>query len=113
MVSNETIVIERLVEIALKNGDISLSDDNKVTINQLQSVSLDTLYKYGCRNWDDSGLLLITPSILKIIKNNEWLDCIDGNQELIGRDDIDTDTRGGCIAFGFIHPILKEQSKVK
>lgn len=100
-------IIELLTELKFSDSDDDLSDDRKFSINQLLSLSPDELYKHGCGLWDDSGLVLITKRILNILKSGEQLLSISGNNAVIGKDYIDDDTRGGCLAFGFIHPSAK------
>ena len=60
--------------------------------------------KYG-NKWDlEDGrtISLITPQRLKELDEGTVLYSIFGNKYVVGRDEIDTDTRGGLLAFGFL-----------
>lgn len=73
--------------------------DRKLTAALLQQTPLERLYVEGFRNWD--GTMVLLPLwALAHMQTGEQLKCIDGTTSVVGTDQIDDDTRGGCIAFG-------------
>lgn len=54
--------------------------------------------------WDeaDDPLWLLTPDEFAMVPDGSTLVCISGETGVKGRDEIDLDTRGGCIAWGFL-----------
>ena len=50
----------------------------------------------------ESNLVLIPIWLYRCLPNGTKLTSIMGNEKVIGRDEIDTDIRGGCMAFGLI-----------
>lgn len=55
----------------------------------------------GYRWWDDQHTLLLIPvRCLDEIADGTTLTAIDGEEVVKGRDEIDTDTRGGLLAYG-------------
>jgi hypothetical protein len=65
----------------------------------------EQLLSYGLRMWDDHGLLLIPLDLFERVPNGAVLTSITGDIVQKGKDYIDTDTRGGLLAFG----VKKEQ----
>lgn len=49
-------------------------------------------------------LRLLTDQELKDAPNGTELGCIDGKKVVVGTDDIDDETRGGRVAYGYILP---------
>ena len=79
----------------------------RVTVNDLVSIGVRDLIHVGFGNWD--GILMLLPLwAVGLVAAGEQLISIDGEVATVGRDYIDTDTRGGFIAYGFEHPGLKE-----
>lgn len=71
----------------------------KLTISMLQQTPLERLYVEGFRNWD--GTMVLLPLwALAHMQTGESLTCIDNSVAVVGTDEIDDDTRGGCIAYG-------------
>lgn len=60
----------------------------------------DKMNKFRLQNWD-GDLFLITPELLKFLKEGTVLHSINGRTVVIGKDEIDLDTRGGYLAYGF------------
>jgi hypothetical protein len=54
-----------------------------------------------CTLRDGSMIQLIKPDYFSTLPNGTVLDCINGKEYTKGVDDIDDDTRGGYLAFGF------------
>lgn len=72
---------------------------HKLTVSMLQQTPLERLYVEGFRNWD--GTMVLLPLwALEVMQTGESLKCIDNSVAVVGTDEIDDDTRGGCIAFG-------------
>lgn len=61
--------------------------------------SKSNLINYGLRMWDEN-LLLIPLDLFERVPNGAVLTSIMGNVVVKGKDYIDTDTRGGLMAFG-------------
>lgn len=59
------------------------------------------------KRWDEE-LWLFTPEEFEKIPIGTVLECIDGKFYTIGKDEIDMDTRFGCIAFGVRKPLQHE-----
>lgn len=87
---------DAITQIKLGAGHTQL-----LTVHMLQRVSEQTLLQEGFRNWD-GRLMLMPPWALDHMQPGETLTCIDGTQAQVGLDEIDTDTRGGCLAYGFL-----------
>jgi len=79
----------------------------RLSIEDLRGVDVFDLFGLGFANWD-SHVMLVPLWSLGLIDVGERLVDINGRPATVGHDDIDTDTRGGCIAYGFEHPGLKE-----
>jgi hypothetical protein len=73
--------------------------DQKLTVDMLQQVPIERLYTEGFRNWDGS-IVLLPLWALAVMQTGESLKCIDNSVAVVGTDEIDDDTRGGCIAYG-------------
>ena len=68
-------------------------------------LSRQELLKVGFRQWDDvemKGLLLIPLELYDKIPNGTKLTAISGETKIKGKDSIDTDTRGGLLAWGLV-----------
>jgi hypothetical protein len=72
---------------------------SQLTVHMLQQTPLERLYAEGFRNWDGTMVLLPLWALTHMAPG-EHLVCIDGEIAQVGRDEIDDDTRGGCIAYG-------------
>jgi len=83
----------------------------RVTVSDLCDISCQQLLGWGFKNWDGQNML-VPLWALDLLRPGEELICIDGQTVKVGEDSIDTDTRGGCIAYGFPHPALKEIANV-
>lgn len=79
----------------------------RLLLEDLQSIRITDLFALGFGNWDDS-LMLLPLWVLGMISDGERLVSIGRNEVTVGQDIIDTDTRGGCLAYGFIHPGLRQ-----
>lgn len=79
----------------------------RVSISDLREIDVHDLFGLGFANWD-SHIMLVPLWSLGLIDVGERLVDINGRPATVGHDDIDTDTRGGCIAYGFEHPGLRE-----
>jgi hypothetical protein len=73
--------------------------DQKLTVDMLQQVPIERLYAEGFRNWDGS-MVLLPLWALAHMQTGESVTCIDNSVAVVGTDEIDDDTRGGCIAYG-------------
>ncbi len=72
---------------------------SQLTVTMLQQTPLERLYAEGFRNWD--GTMVLLPAwALAHMEAGSSLKCIDGSYSTVGVDEIDDDTRGGCIAYG-------------
>ena len=72
---------------------------DKLTVTMLQHTPLERLYAEGFCNWD--GTMVLLPAwALAHMEAGSPLKCIDGSYSTVGVDEIDDDTRGGCIAYG-------------
>jgi hypothetical protein len=69
-------------------------------IKELQSMSLTSLNTLGYINWDGEHRLIPLDYFHAIDDGEELIDIM-GNKVIKGKDYIDLDTRGGCIAYGF------------
>lgn len=65
----------------------------------ITTSTYDELYHLGFRRWDEN-LILIPLWIFPFIKDGVKLYCFDGEIVEKGKDEIDTDTRFGCMAYG-------------
>jgi hypothetical protein len=86
----------------------------KLTVSLLQQVPIDNLYAEGFGSWD-GNLVLLPLWALQHMQVGELLVCIDGTSAKVGTDQIDHDTRGGCIAYGILRsrvPSKKETYNV-
>ena len=62
------------------------------------------------RKWDeDSDLWLLTLEEFVEVPNGTVLLCINDEPKVKGKDYIDDDTRGGCIAYGFTPAMAESQ----
>ena len=77
------------------------------TIAELRDKSNKELIADGY-GWWDGKLMLIPLSKYEEIADGEILTCIDGTHAVKGKDNIDLDTRGGFIAYGFMSKHPKE-----
>lgn len=59
------------------------------------------------RSWNGK-LYLFTPKEFEQLPDGIELTCIDNTKVIKGKDEIDMDIRGGCIAFGVIDPLNHE-----
>lgn len=82
----------RDVEHLTENMKINLSKEDRLLVSQL--------FMFGLGNWDGEGLLLLTPELLPKVPDGTTLTSISGNKLVKGRDYLDDDTRGGCLAYG-------------
>lgn len=78
-----------------------------LTVADLSSIPVTDMFKLGFGNWDGK-IMLIPLWAFKLIADGEELVSIEGDTVVVGCGEIDTDTRFGCIAFGFHHPGLGE-----
>jgi hypothetical protein len=85
-------------QIVLKLGG---TVGSKLTIAELQTIPKPTLYGLGFGNWD-SHLVLLPLWAVGAIADGESLVSIMGERVEVGKDNIDLDTRGGLIAYGFL-----------
>jgi hypothetical protein len=83
------------------------SETQRVTVADLTDISPSNLFVMGFANWD-GNIMLLPLWALELMAQGEALTAIDGTTAVVGQDRIDTDTRAGCIAYGFVHPKLKE-----
>lgn len=88
---------------------IKLGGKAELTVALLQQVSAPRLYQEGFRNWDDE-IMLLPVWVVDHVKPGESLTCIDGTKVTVGVDAIDTDTRGGVVAYGFCKSDLNKES---
>jgi len=65
----------------------------------------------GFQRWDKSGLMLIPLTHLGCIPDGTVLHCINGNKYVVGKDEIDDDTRGGILAYGIFPRTVTHDSK--
>lgn len=88
----------------------AVEDPRRVTVQDLQACEHWDLLHMGFGNWD--GTTMLVPLwALGLMAPGERLNSITGETAVVGQDEIDTDTRGGCLAYGFEHPGLKELKK--
>lgn len=83
--------------------------DPIMTVQELRQIPINVLFDWGFGNWDDR-LVLLPEWFLDWMKHNESLQCIDGDTVIVGVNYIDRDTRGGCIAFGFLRDDISEKT---
>lgn len=75
--------------------------NRRITLTELAAMTEEELYSLGCSWWD--GTLMVVPLwMYNYIADGEEFSCIDKTKAIKGKDTIDLDVRGGCIAFGFI-----------
>lgn len=72
----------------------------RVTVADLRDISLADLLAIGFRKWD-GRLILIPLWALNYIAAGEELISISENTALSGSENVDTDVRAVCIAYGF------------
>lgn len=77
----------------------------RVTVDELKALPVTALRQLGFGGWDEN-LTVIPLWAWNYIADGETLTCIDGNQHVKGKGNIDLDVRFGCIAFGFETPKL-------
>lgn len=77
----------------------------QVTVLDLATLSSAERLTLGIHHWDDK-LDVLPLWMFNYIANGEVLTCIDGSKAAKGRDPIDLDVRGGCIAFGLLRAVL-------
>jgi hypothetical protein len=58
------------------------------------------LEELGLKAWDENGLMLLPEKLLKFIPDNMIMTSINKHRRY--KKQIDTDTRGGILAYGFI-----------
>jgi len=86
---------------AWKDSDEFVTSDRRVTLGELQSLSEDELKIFGFGRWNEDGLWLIPLWILNYLAPGIVVESISSEVKVIGIDEIDLDTRFGCIAYGF------------
>ena len=64
------------------------------------SLTLEDIKNLGFTLWDKSGFYLIPLYLLPIIPIGTELKCIDGGKIIYDGNNIDNDTRFGCLAYG-------------
>jgi hypothetical protein len=79
----------------------------RVTTRELAQIPVGELFNLGFGNWD-GNIMLLPLWALELVQQGEYLTCINGELRQVGVDEIDSDTRGGCLAYGFVHEGLKE-----
>lgn len=79
----------------------------RITTAELAEIPVRDLFNLGFGNWD-GNILLLPLWAFELVQQGERLTCINGEVHEIGVDYIDTDTRGGCMAYGFVHEGLEE-----
>jgi hypothetical protein len=72
----------------------------KVTLSELQAANKLRLKDMGFLNWDND-LVVIPLWAFNYVADGERLVSIFGETKTKGQDEIDLDTRFGCIAYGF------------
>lgn len=60
------------------------------------------------KKWDDN-LWLLTPDEFTELRDGVKLMCIDNTFAVKGVDDIDDDTRFGCLAYGLTKELIEQQ----
>jgi hypothetical protein len=68
-----------------------------MTVQELRKIPINVLFDWGFGNWDNH-LVLLPEWFLDWMKHNESLQSINGNIVNVGVNNIDRDTRRGCIA---------------
>jgi hypothetical protein len=64
------------------------------------------------RKWsDENDLWLLTEQEYNELPDGTVLECISGEIATKGKDYIDMDTRGGCIAYGLTPELVQKQGK--
>lgn len=76
------------------------AEQRHVTVSELLEISDLDRRKIGFASWDGK-LTLIPLWAFNYIADGESLKSISGDVKTKGKDEIDLDTRGGCIAWGF------------
>lgn len=67
----------------------------------LASLSGEELLDLGFTRWDDKGQLYLVPlCLVGALRNGTILYDITGDKSVVGKDELDLDTRSGCIAYG-------------
>lgn len=84
----------------------NVQDDRRVRVEDLQDEPCWDLLMLGFGHWD-GNIMLLPLWALGLMAPGERLISIMGESAVVGTDAIDTDTRGGCLAYGFEHPGLK------
>ena len=74
--------------------------DRRVTILELRELSDRDRQLLGFRKWDEN-LVTIPLWAFNYIADGEVLTSIQGDTKIKGKDEIDLDHRGGCIAWGW------------
>ena len=87
--------------------DHKVQTRQRITIRELIDIDCKSLFAVGFGNWD-GNIMLVPLYAIRLIKKGETLTDISNKTYIVGKDKIDNDTRGGCIAYGFVHPGLKE-----
>ena len=73
----------------------------------------DDLAKIGLSPWDESGLMLIPVWLLPFIASGTKVTSIGGEDAVYGEDDIDNDTRFGCLAYGVFPNEISPQPTIQ
>lgn len=85
----------------------AVQDERRVQVEDLQDAPCWDLLMLGFANWD-GNIMLLPLWALELMAPGERLVSIMGESAVVGIDVIDTDTRGGCLAYGFEHDGLKD-----
>ena len=83
----------------LNNSGFNNRKIEPLSLSELQTIPREELYNLGFGNWDGK-LLLIPIWAYEFIEDGMILTSISGNQVMKGADEINFDTRGGCLAYG-------------
>ena len=74
---------------------------------EIKNLPRETLLNIGFMSWDGKTLL-IPLWLLKALPDGEVVTCINDKSYTVGVDDIDDDTRYGCIPYGIFKPDERE-----
>ena len=69
-----------------------------IDLNDLSKYQLTAL---GFSPWSESSPVMLVPlHLFPVLRDGTKLTCIDGEEFVVGKDEIDNDIRFGCIAYG-------------